>query len=172
MMLGLMVVVGLGACQAPPVGPRAEQNDRERAPQAERVSRMIDGWHRAASEGNARGYFGRMTDEAVFIGTDASERWVGEAFRDWAMPYFDGVEAWTYEPTQRHVYVGRGGGAAWWDELLENDRYGTARGVGIAVLQDDGLWRIAHYTLHFPVPNGVAGEVTDLIGRHRRGGTP
>lgn len=164
-------------CQAPPPGPGPAADRRAGAttrsvPEARRVSEMVERWHRAAARGDERGYFARMTPDAVFIGTDAGERWVGRDFRDWAAPYFDGVEAWTYIPVDRHVYLGRGGGVAWWDELLENEDYGTARGVGIAVRQDDGLWRVAHYTLHFPVPNGVAREVTGLIREHERGGSP
>lgn len=74
-------------------------------PDASRVHRVIDGWHAAAARGDAGEYFGAMADDAVFLGTDATERWPLEAFREFASPYFgrtddDGAArpAWVYVP--------------------------------------------------------------------------
>lgn len=142
-------------------------------PDAEVVSRMVENWHLAAANGNYKEYFDRMTPRAVFIGTDATERWVGREFQDFARPYFDGVEAWTYEATSRNVYVAQQGRTAWFDELLDSASYGTARGSGVAIKGGDGRWRIAHYTLHFPIPNDLAGDITQQIAdfeKARRGG--
>ena len=48
------------------------------------------------------------------------------------------------------------------DEALWNDKYGESRGTG-ALRREDGEWRIAHYSLTFPIPNDLAAEVTARI---------
>ena len=133
------------------------------------INRVIDSWHRAAATGDLDEYAARMTAGAVFLGTEEPERWVGREFIEFAEPYFDGPTAygegaWTYEPRERWVTVS--GDTAWFDERLTHDRYGKCRGTGVLVLGDDGAWRIAHYSLSFPVPNAVAGEVIEIIRAH------
>ena len=39
------------------------------------VEETLDNWHLAAAEANYENYFNLMTEDAVFIGTDASENW-------------------------------------------------------------------------------------------------
>ena len=45
---------------------------------------------------------------AVFIGTDASERWSVDQFRAFAEPYFSKGTGWTYVPRDRHIVVAGG----------------------------------------------------------------
>lgn len=141
-----------------------DQAAQDQAPHGQ-VAIVLSMWHRAAAKGDFSGYFGRMTPDAVFCGTDASERWTRSAFESFAKPYFDGVHAWTYEQRETHLIAGPGDdpGVVWFDELLWNEKYGECRGTGVAERGDDGAWRIAHYSLSLLVPNGVAGEVVDLI---------
>jgi len=55
----------------------------------QQINRMLDGWHKAAAEANFDNYFGMMTEDAIFIGTDPSENWGIKAFKAFAKPYFD-----------------------------------------------------------------------------------
>ena len=48
------------------------------------------------------------------------------------------------------------------DELLENEKYGTCRGSGVLIATPEG-WRIAQYNLTFVVPNDIALEVVKTI---------
>jgi hypothetical protein len=48
------------------------------------------------------------------------------------------------------------------DEVLDNDSYGTVRGSGVLRLTDDG-WKIEQYVLSFTVPNDVARDVVAVI---------
>ncbi|MEM7622148.1 MAG: nuclear transport factor 2 family protein [Planctomycetota bacterium] len=139
----------------------------------------LDAWHGAAAAGEAGVYFGLMTADAVFIGTDATERWSRDAFMAYSEPYF-GVPAgegavsryrpaWVYVPVSRDVVVDRGGGVAWFDELLENEKYGVARGTGVLRKTSRGGWRIAQYSLSFPIPNAIAKDVTQRIRSHASG---
>jgi ketosteroid isomerase-like protein len=139
--------------------------DRGGVADAGGVGAVVDAWHAAAAAGDFHAYFGRMTDDAVFLGTDASERWGRAAFEDFARPHFDGVEAWTYRPRDRHVAFSGDGRTAWFDEMLDHDRYGELRGTGVLRRGDDGGWRIAHYSLTFTVPNDRAAEVVGVIRR-------
>ncbi len=131
--------------------------------EAEAVGAVLDAFHRAASEADGDRYFGFFAEDAVFLGTDASERWSVEAFEAFARPYFSTGRGWTYTPQDRHVVIGADGATAWFDELLSNDAYGTCRGSGVLLLTGSG-WRIAQYNLSIPIPNELAAEIVALIG--------
>ncbi len=126
------------------------------------VARVLDDLHDAASKAQADRYFGLFTTDAVFLGTDASERWTIEQFKGYALPLFAKGRGWTYTPRERHIQVGNDG-VAWFDELLDNAKYGRCRGSGLLRQQPSGLWRIAQYDLSVPIPNdmlpGVAEEI-------------
>jgi ketosteroid isomerase-like protein len=129
-------------------------------PEAEVVA-VLDDWHRAAAEADGARYLGHMADDAVFLGTDASERWTLAEFRAFCEPYFARGVGWTYEPRERHLVVQ--GELAWVDERLWNETYGQCRGTGV-LRRADGTWRIVHYSLTLLVPNELAGEVVQVIG--------
>ncbi len=126
------------------------------------VARALDDLHDAASKAQADRYFGLFTTDAVFLGTDASERWTIEQFKGYALPLFSKGRGWTYTPRERHIQVGNDG-VAWFDELLDNAKYGTCRGSGLLRQQPSGVWRIAQYDLSVPIPNdmlpGIAEEI-------------
>jgi ketosteroid isomerase-like protein len=125
------------------------------------VEAVLDDLHLAASEADEARYFGHFADGAVFLGTDATERWTVEQFREYAHPHFSAGKGWTYKATERHIRVSASGQTAWFDERLHNEKYGEVRGSGVLVW--DGRWRVAHYNLSFPIPNELAGEVIGLI---------
>lgn len=128
-----------------------------------KVAGMIDAWHDAAARGDFQDYFSRMTGDAVFLGTDATERWEREAFEAFARPYFDGREAWTYHPRDRHLMFTDDGRTGWFDEMLDHAKYGELRGTGVVRRDGRGDWRIAHYSLTFTVPNDAAPAVVEII---------
>lgn len=126
------------------------------------VGAVLDTLHRAASEADGALYFSLFTEDAVFIGTDVSERWSIEQFKAFARPYFSKGEGWTYVPGERHVAILPGKKTARFDEILSNESYGTCRGTGVLVLTPDG-WRISQYNLTIPIPNELAQDVVRLI---------
>ena len=131
--------------------------------EAEAVGAVLDAFHRAASEADGDRYFGFFAEGAVFLGTDASERWSVEEFEAFAEPYFSVGRGWTYTPQERHVVIAADGVTAWFDELLSNEAYGTCRGSGVLLLTESG-WRIAQYNLSIPIPNELAAEIVAMIG--------
>lgn len=128
------------------------------------VGSVLDRFHEAAARADAETYFSLFAPDAVFIGTDATERWSVTEFREFAKPYFDRGKGWTYLPTSRHVELDPDGNTAWFDEMLENDAYGTTRGTGV-LMKVDGDWKIAQYHLTIPIPNEIAKDVVKMIRR-------
>jgi ketosteroid isomerase-like protein len=132
------------------------------APATPAINAALDDWHDAAAKADEARYFGAMTPEFVFLGTDASERWGVAAFRTFAHPYFAKGKAWTFVPHDRYVILSPRGDVAWFDEKLDSASYGECRGSGVLRLVN-GTWKIAHYNLTIPVPNDLADAVVKMI---------
>ena len=126
------------------------------------VAAVLDDFHDAAAAGDFDRYFSHFAENAVFLGTNATERWTVAEFREYARPYLGPGGGWTYRPRARHVSVTSDGRTAFFDELLDNDALGETRGSGVLV-REDGAWRVAQYNLSIPIPNEVAGRVIELI---------
>jgi hypothetical protein len=126
----------------------------------------LDALHAAAARADGPAYFALFAPRAVFVGTDATEHWDLAAFRAYAEPHFSKGQGWTYTPIERHVSLADGGDVAWFEERLQNSKYGETRGSGVLV-RDGDHWLVAQYVLSIPVPNELAPKVVELI----RGGT-
>ena len=129
---------------------------------AQDVTAVLDDFHDAASKADAERYFGHFTDNAVFFGTDITERWTVEEFRDYAMPLFREGRGWTYVPQSRHVFHSDDSNTAWFDEILRNDRFGDTRGTGVLVRAND-TWKVSQYHLTLPVPNDLIDSLVEMI---------
>jgi ketosteroid isomerase-like protein len=116
------------------------------------VARVLDEFHAAAAAADEARYFAQLSDDAVFLGTDASERWTKPAFRSWARPHFARKKAWSFRAVRREIVIDAGGDTAWFDEDLATERLGPARGSGVLVRRA-GRWQIAQYNLALTIPN-------------------
>jgi dienelactone hydrolase len=139
---------------------RAAEEARAAAETA--VRGVLDEFHLAASKADGQRYFACLAPDAIFVGTDATERWDVAAFRRFCEPYFREGRGWTYVATERHVALAGDRRTAWFDERLANEKYGEVRGSGVLRL-DGGRWRIAQYVMSFPIPNEVSGDVVRRI---------
>ncbi len=128
------------------------------------IDNTLNQLHDAASKADGSRYFKLFTDDAVYIGTDAGERWTIKEFRAFAEPYFAKGTGWTYKPRSRHVVIADipCHCVAWFDELLDSESYGTSRGSGVLTLKN-GSWKISQYALTFPIPNELSKGMTDEI---------
>ena len=126
------------------------------------VAAVLDGFHAAAAAADEEKYFSCFAPDAVFLGTDATERWTRDDFRKWAHPYFARGKAWTYKPRSRWIAFSPDRRTAWFDELLDNASLGTCRGSGVLVATSDG-WKIEQYNLAIMVPNDAADAVVKTI---------
>jgi hypothetical protein len=131
-------------------------------PDRSAVDAVLDAWHRAAAEAKESDYFDRMAPTSIFFGTDATERWTTQQFRDYAHPFFEKGRAWTFHPRNRNVYFSNDGNVAWFDEALDSASYGEMRGTGV-LQRSGGSWRIEQYNLTVPIPNDLAKEFVEKI---------
>lgn len=143
----------------PSGSPKASAPDPDRAA----ITAVLDALHESASKADGTRYFGLFTPDAVFLGTDATERWTLEQFKAYANPLFAKGKGWIYTARDRHIFLnGAAGNTAWFDERLDNAKLGECRGTGVLVKSDHG-WKIAQYNLTVPVPNELMAKVVELI---------
>jgi hypothetical protein len=116
------------------------------------IGRVLDDWHDAAAKADEARYFSLLADDAIFMGTDATERWTKAAFLAYAHPHFEKGHAWTFRAVRRDVRVDAPSGLAWFDEDLDTVGLGPSRGSGVMRLVA-GAWKIEHYDLAITVPN-------------------
>jgi ketosteroid isomerase-like protein len=136
-------------------------------PKAAAPAAVLDDWHKAAAEADEARYFGHFTADAVFLGTDATERWGREAFRAWAKPYFSKGKAWSFRVASRHLFFSKDGAVAWFDEVLDTPNMGPARGSGVLV-KEGGRWKISQYNLSVPIPNALLPDFKERIEAHHQ----
>jgi len=132
------------------------------------ITTLLDNWHRAAATADEDVFFGSMADGAIYLGTDAGERWTRDELREWAGEHFEKESAWSFKPYNRTIYFSEDGRMAWFEELLET-WMGVCRGSGVLVLGKDG-WKIAHYNLAVTVPNEVIEDFIAIVEKQPEGG--
>lgn len=146
----LAFVVSLVACatcpEPTPIVPNAEASSVGR----DAVDAVLDDWHAAAAGSDLPRYLSHFTTDAIFLGTDATERWTVEQLRAYAEAPFEAGRGWRMRAVRRDVVVR--GDVAWVDEDLDAVNLGPARGRAVLVREAD-VWRIAHYDLAITVPN-------------------
>jgi len=122
------------------------------------ISSVLDQLHANAGSASWDAYFALYTDDAIFLGTDAGERWDKPTFKSYASQ----TKGWVYHMTERNIDLTPDGDHAWFDELLDSANYGTSRGTGVLIRTEAG-WKIAQYHLVFPIPNDLAAGITQQI---------
>ena len=124
------------------------------------IAAMLDSFNLEAARADYTGYFNNYTSDAIFIGTDATERWNKEQFMVWAKPYFDRGKAWNFKSIDRHIYIDENKNIAWFDELL-NTQMKICRGSGV-VVKKENEWKIQQYVLSMTMPNNQINEALKL----------
>jgi len=130
------------------------------------INKVLDAFHQAAADADQTLYFSLLDEQAVFLGTDGTERWTKKQFSEFVTPYFSRGQGWLYLPEKRNItLIQQGkteGSIAFFDEQLDNKNYGKCRGSGVLRLTAKG-WKILQYNLSIPVPNGIASDVVEKI---------
>ncbi|MBZ9778493.1 nuclear transport factor 2 family protein [Psychroflexus sp. CAK8W] len=129
--------------------------------QTEQINTTIDSWHKAAEKADFETYFDLMSENAVFVGSDASEVWDIKEFKVFSEPYFDAGKAWTFIPVNRNIYTGKNENIAWFDEVLNSEHMGVCRGSGVLVKTENEKWKIQHYVLSLAVPNSLVDQLVE-----------
>lgn len=130
------------------------------------INKVLDDLHNYASKADGTNYFKLFDSEAIFFGTDATERWHINEFKDYALKRFETGTGWTYKPISRNIYINEN--TAWFDEELSNEKYGVFRGTGVLIRQND-KWLISQYNLLLPIPNNLlkkySKEIIDYLNK-------
>jgi len=124
------------------------------------IDTTLNNWHKAAAEANFETYFSLMSNDGVFIGTDATENWQNKDFRTFSKPYFDKGKAWSFTAIERNIYTNKTNDFAWFDELLDTQMK-ICRGSGV-LEKVNGEWKIKHYVLSIAIPNENVDEIIKL----------
>ena len=162
--MSLPFALALSSCSpsAPPPETPAPARAAPSAEDEKLIAAVLDDWHDAASKADEERYFGHLAEESIFLGTDATERWTKKAFRAYAHPHFAKGKAWRFRSIRRAVAFAPAGDAAWFDEDLETEKLGPARGSGALVRTPQG-WQITLYNLTIPIPNDRFDAVRKII---------
>ena len=135
----------------------------------ELVNDVLDKLHYYASIADGENYFKLFDEISIFFGTDAKERWTKSEFEVYALDRFKDGIGWTYKPITRNVYFSKNKTIAWFDEELENKKYGFFRGTGVLEKKSDG-WKIKQYNLLLPIPNDLLIDYSKEIQKYLENG--
>ena len=135
---------------------QAQNTDAEKL----EINNVVDAWHLAAATANFESYFDLMSEDAIFIGTDATENWNKTDFQAYAKPHFEKGKAWNFTTLQRNIYFSADKKTAWFDELLDTQMK-ICRGSGV-VTKVENEWKIAHYVLSMTIPNELSKDVIQM----------
>jgi ketosteroid isomerase-like protein len=153
------IVIALGittSCNRPSTKIQAQSTTTDK----EQISATLDQFNEAAANADFNTYFNFFTDDAVFIGTDATEHWDKKNFMTWAKPHFDKKKTWKFKSVDRHIYFDKRGDLAWFDELL-NTQMKICRGSGVVIKQGNE-WKIQQYVLSMTIPNSLSDTVIKI----------
>jgi hypothetical protein len=125
------------------------------------INELTDKWHRSAAEADLEPFFSYLAEDAMYLGTDASERWTKKEFFEFCKPYFDKGKAWDFKAKERHIYIKPELKTAWFDEVLDT-WMGECRGSGVLIYENN-TWKLIHYNLAVAVPNDIIRDYIDLI---------
>ncbi|GAA3763424.1 nuclear transport factor 2 family protein [Flavobacterium ginsengiterrae] len=126
----------------------------------DQINKTLDAWHKAAGDVKFDAYFNVLADDAIYIGTDATENWTKKEFSVWAKPFFDKGTTWNFKALERHIFFDKSGKLAWFDELLDTQMK-ICRGSGVLV-KVGKEWKIQHYVLSMTIPNDEVDAVTKI----------
>lgn len=128
--------------------------------QISEIDSLISKWHKDASEYKLNDYLNAMSQNCVYLGTDASEYWTKEKFANFCKPYFDKKNTWDFHLVNRNIYIGNDSKIAWFDELLDT-KLGLCRGSGV-LQKINSKWQIEQYVLSPTLPNELTKVVVEM----------
>jgi ketosteroid isomerase-like protein len=137
-------------------------NQTKQNPETEKsnIDRLLHDWHKHAADANLAHYMDAMYEDAIYMGTDATERWTKNEFRAFCVPHFDRKKTWHFTSIKRFIALDANGQTAWFDELLDT-QMNICRGSGI-LKKVDKEWKIVQYVLSMTIPNALSNEVVRL----------
>lgn len=125
------------------------------------VNKLMNTWHEAAAKADEAAFFGAMDSTCIYLGTDASERWLREELKTTFAFAFARASAWAFTPSKRQLYFSEDGNTVWLEEMLAT-QMGTCRGSAV-LKRVKKEWKILHYDLAIMVPNELVNDFKALV---------
>ena len=158
----VLVFVAAAAVACSPAPAPAPPPPIPEAAFRDRVNAFVDEWHQDAAHARPA-FFDKIAADGIYIGTDKTERWTKEVFREWAKPAFARPTAWAFTPLHRNLRFTPDRTVIWFDEQVRS---------AMGILQATGVMRptatrfeMVHYQLSIAVPNDLLPEITGAIKR-------
>lgn len=120
-------------------------------PSSESMDKRMNKWHNDVATFDYDAYFGFMSEDFIFLGTDPGERWDKETFSGFCKPYFERKSTWDFKTNWRNWYFSDDKQIAWFEESLDTWME-ECRGSGV-LIKENGMWKIAHYNLTVLIEN-------------------
>lgn len=127
----------------------------------DQLNQFMDDWHSAAGKSDFKGYFGVMSDEFYYLGTDPGERWTKKEFAGFSKPYFEKKKGWKFTATERNWYFNEDYTVAWFDEKLDTWME-DCRGTGVLRRNMFYEWSLYHYDLTVVIENEKIKDFINL----------
>ncbi|MCT4613873.1 MAG: nuclear transport factor 2 family protein [Marinifilaceae bacterium] len=113
------------------------------------INKFLDQWHLAAAKADFKSYFGAMSKDCIYMGTDKSETWTKKDFMAFAKPFFKRKSAWDFNAKSRNIYSKNG--IIWFNELLDT-WMGMCRGSGV-IVKHKNTYKLVQYHLSVTIDN-------------------
>ena len=134
------------------------------ADETKAITTFLDSWHTAAAKADYNGYFGKIADDGIYIGTDATENWTKKEFEAFSKPYFEKGKTWDFKALQRNIFFSKDGKTAWFNELLDTHMKACQ---GSGVLEKTGKeWKIKQYVLSMTFPNEAIDDIIPVKAKY------
>jgi len=156
-----LVLFGAVATACTSTQPAATPSPLSDADFTARINAFVNEWHDDAAHARPA-FFDKIASDAIYIGTDKTERWGREAFREWARPAFARPVAWAFTPLHRNVQFSADRKFIWFDEQVRSSSMGILQASGV-VRPTASSFEMVHYQLSIAVPNDVIPQVTGTI---------
>lgn len=124
---------------------------RDKQKEITQIDQLLDNWHLAAANADFNGYFDKMDESFIFLGTDPTERWNKEAFAGFCKPYFEQGKGWDFKKIERYITLSADGKTAWFDERIATWMR-DCRGSGVLVKKGN-TWKLTQYNLAVLIEN-------------------
>ena len=135
--------------------------DSEQNYSTSEMDKLIDQWHQAAAVGDSATFFGLMTKDAIYLGTDEKERWDRTSMGRDLGKYFNGKKAWNFIPYNRKYIALEDKKSILFDECLRT-WMGPCKATG-KLTKVKGRWLISYYNLSVAVSNDVIKQYLSLL---------
>jgi len=157
----LLSVLSLSATMAFFISKNAPVNTVD---ETKAINTFLDDWHAAAAKADYKSYFDKISDDGIYIGTDAKENWTKKQFEAFSKPYFDKGKAWNFKALQRNIFFSKDGKTAWFNELLDTHMKACQ---GSGVLEKTGKeWKIKQYVLSMTFPNEAVDDIIPVKAKY------